>query len=203
MTNDLKQIETNRITAQLDMIFLGLSFFGAITFSFYSSWQMTLVFLIATLAPALVQMITSPIITRKSKIWAMTNANYTQNVSDSLNGAQATKLYNVRTNIVTRAAGAVQAMENALRNMTLTQAWALELIYSAAELFCFIVPCTIGGIIIIPGNLKGGTLVMMVDFAFNFITPIVTLFNEINPVKSTLPILGKTQLSFHPLLRDG
>lgn len=34
MTNDLKQIETNRITAQLDMIFQGLSFFGAITFSF-------------------------------------------------------------------------------------------------------------------------------------------------------------------------
>ena len=29
----------------------------------------------ATLAPALVQMITSPIITRKSKIWATTNAN--------------------------------------------------------------------------------------------------------------------------------
>lgn len=54
MTNDLKQIETNRITAQLDMIFQGLTFLGSITFAFYSSWQMTLVFLFATLAPALV-----------------------------------------------------------------------------------------------------------------------------------------------------
>lgn len=202
MTNDLKQIETNRITAQLDMIFQGLSFLGALGFAFYSSWQMTLVFLVATIAPALVQMITSPIITKKSKIWAQTNANYTQHVSDSLNGAQATKLYNVRTNIVTRATNAARQMENALRNMTLTQAWALELIYSAAELFCFIVPCTVGGILMMQGSLKVGTLVMMVDLAMNFITPVVTLFNEFNQVKSTVPMWEKTQKALKHVLRN-
>ncbi|TDM67825.1 ABC transporter, partial [Lactobacillus crispatus] len=90
----------------------------------------------------------------------------------------------------------------ALRNMTLTQAWALELIYSAAELFCFIVPCTIGGIMMLQGNLKGGTLVMMVDLALNFITPIVTLFNEFNQVKSTVPMWGKTQRALHHVLKD-
>ena len=202
MTNDLKQIETNRVTAQLDMIFQGLSFIGAISFAFYSSWQMTLVFVIATIAPAVVQMITSPIITKKSKIWAKTNANYTQHVSDSLNGAQATKLYNVRTNIVTRAANAAQQMENALRNMTLTQAWALELIYSAAELFCFIIPCTVGGILMMQGNLKVGILVMMVDLAMNFITPVVTLFNEFNQVKSTVPMWEKTQEALKHVMKD-
>lgn len=202
MTNDLKQIETNRITAQLDMIFQGLSFLGAISFAFYSSWQMTIVFLIATIAPAIVQMVTSPIIIKRSKVWAKTNANYTQNVSDSLNGAQATKLYNVRTNIVTRAANAAQNMENALRNMTLTQAWALELIYSAAELFCFIVPCTIGGIMMMQGNLQVGTLVMMVDLAMNFITPVVTLFNEFNQVKSTVPMWEKTQIALKHVMKN-
>ena len=202
MTNDLKQIETNRVTAQLDMIFQGLSFIGAIGFAFYSSWQMTLVFVVATIAPAVVQIITSPIITKKSKIWAQTNANYTQHVSDSLNGAQATKLYNVRTNIITRAANAAQQMENALRNMTLTQAWALELIYSAAELFCFIIPCTIGGILMMQGNLKVGTLVMMVDLAMNFITPVVTLFNEFNQVKSTVPMWEKTQVALKHVMKN-
>lgn len=192
MTNDLKQIETNRVTAQLDMIFQGLSFVGAISFAFYSSWQMTVVFVVAMIAPALVQMITSPIITKKSKVWAERNAVYTQNVSDSLNGAQSAKLYNVSSNIVSRAAKAALDMENALRNMTLTQAWALELIYSAAELFCFIVPCTIGGILMMQGQLEVGTLVMMVDLAMNFITPVVTLFNEFNQVKSTVPMWQKT-----------
>lgn len=62
MTNDLKQIETNRINAQLDMILQALSFIGSIAFAFYSSWQMTIVFVIAMFAPAFVQIITSPII---------------------------------------------------------------------------------------------------------------------------------------------
>ncbi|TSO26829.1 ABC transporter ATP-binding protein [Lactobacillus sp. LL6] len=192
MTNDLKQIETNRVNAQLDMILQALTFIGAISFAFYSSWQMTIVFIVAMIAPALVQLVTSPIITRKSDIWAEKNAVYTQNVSDSLNGAQSAKLYNVRSNIVTRAAKAAQNMENALRNMSLTQAWALELIYSAAELFCFIIPCTIGGILMMQGKLEVGTLVMMVDLAMNFITPVVTLFNEFNQVKSTVPMWKKT-----------
>lgn len=192
MTNDLKQIETNRVNAQLDMILQALSFIGAISFAFYSSWQMTVVFVVAMIAPALVQIITSPIITKKSEIWASKNAIYTQNVSDSLNGAQSAKLYNVSTNIVTRAIKAATDMENALRNMSLTQAWALELIYSAAELFCFIVPCTIGGVLMMQGQLKVGTLVMMVDLAMNFITPVVTLFNEFNQVKSTVPMWQKT-----------
>ena len=201
MTNDLKQIETNRVNAQLDMILQALSFIGAIGFAFYSSWQMTVVFVVAMIAPALVQIVTSPIITRKSKTWAERNAVYTQNVSDSLNGAQSAKLYNVRSNVVTRAARAAQNMENALRNMSLTQAWALELIYSTAELFCFIVPCTIGGILMMQGQLKVGTLVMMVDLAMNFITPVVTLFNEFNQVKSTVPMWEKTvkALNYKPV----
>lgn len=204
MTNDLKQIETGRITAQLDMILQALSFAGAITFAFYSSWQMTTVFVIATIAPALVQMITSSIISRKAAVWARSNANYTQNVSDSLNGAQSAKLYNVRGNIINRALISAQKMENALRNMNLTQAWALELIYSAAELFCFIIPCTIGGILMMQHQLAVGTLVMMVDLAMNFITPIVTIFNEFNQVKSTTPMWLKTQRALaHQELDNG
>ena len=199
MTNDLKQIETNRINAQLDMILQGLTFIGAISYAFYSSWQLTIVFVLAMLAPALVQLITSPIITRKSKVWAQKNAIYTQHVSDSLNGAQSAKIYNVSSNIVVRAAQAAQNMENALRNMNLTQAWSLELIYSAAELFCFIIPCTIGGILMMQGQMQVGTLVMLVDLAMNFITPVVTLFNEFNQVKSTVPMWQKTleALDYH------
>lgn len=67
LTNDLKQIETNRVNAQLDMILQGLTFIGAISFAFYSSWQMTVVFVVAMIVPALIQMITSPVITKKIK----------------------------------------------------------------------------------------------------------------------------------------
>lgn len=202
MTNDLKQIETNRVTAQLDIIYQSLTFVGSLAFALYNSWEMTLVFIVATLAPAGVQMITSKIITKKSKIWTQKNAVYTQYVSDSLNGAQSARLYNVRTNIVKRAVAAAGDMETALRNMTLTQAWALELIYSAAELFCFIIPCTIGGIMMMQGRLAVGTLVMMVDLAINFISPVVTLFNEFNQVKSTVPMWQRTQRALNYVQKD-
>ena len=43
---------------------------------------------------------------------------------------------------------------------------------------------------------------MMVDLALNFITPIVTLFNEFNQVKSTVPMWEKTQRALHHVLKD-
>lgn len=67
MTNDLKQIETNRITAQLDMIYQGLTFVGSLVFALYNSWQMTLIFVVAMAAPAIVQIFTSKIITKNLK----------------------------------------------------------------------------------------------------------------------------------------
>jgi ABC-type bacteriocin/lantibiotic exporter with double-glycine peptidase domain len=192
MTNDLKQIETNRITAQIDMIYQGIVFVGSLGFAFYNSWEMTVVFLLASLAPALVQMFTSKLIAKKAAVWTQKNAIYTQNISDSLNGASAAKLYNVQPTIVQRAMHSAVQMENALRSMNFTQAWALELIYSAAELFCFVLPCTVGGVLMMQGRLAVGTMVMMVDLAMNFITPVVTIFQEFNQVKSTTPMWQRT-----------
>lgn len=192
MTNDLKQIETGRVTAQLDMCYQSILFIGSLSFAFINSWQMTIIFIVASIAPAIVQILTSKLITRKAKIWADANADYTQHVSDSLNGAQAAKLYNVQPTIISRAVSSAQKMEEALRSMNFTQAWALELIYTVAELCCFIIPCTIGGILMMHGQLKVGTLVLMVDLAMNFITPVVTIFQEFNQVKSTDPMWKKT-----------
>lgn len=204
MTNDLKQIETNRVEAQIDMIYQTIVFIGSISFAFYNSWQMTLIFLAASIAPAIVQMFTSKLIAKKAAIWTVKNADYTQAVSDSLNGAQSADLYNAQPMVITRAIKAAGRMEEALRSMKFTQAWALELIYSVAEMFCFVLPCTVGGIMMMRGQMAVGTLVMMVDLAMNFITPVVTLFQEFNQVKSTGPMWEKTQkaLDFKPNYAD-
>lgn len=200
MTNDLKQIETNRITAQIDMIYQGIVFVGSLGFAFYNSWQMTLIFMLASLAPALVQIFTSRLIAKKAAVWTKKNAIYTQSISDSLYGAPDAKLYNVQPTIVRRAMHSAVQMEDALKSMNFTQAWALELIYSSAELFCFVLPCTVGGILMMQGQLAVGTMVMMVDLAMNFITPVVTIFQEFNQVKSTTPMWQRTEtaLKFKP-----
>lgn len=204
MTNDLKQIETNRVEAQIDMIYQAIVFVGSISFAFYNSWQMTLVFLAASIAPAIVQIFTSKLIAKKAAVWTVKNADYTQAVSDSLNGAQSADLYNAQPMVITRAIQAASRMEEALRSMKFTQSWALELIYSVAEMFCFVLPCTVGGIMMMRGQMAVGTLVMMVDLAMNFITPVVTIFQEFNQVKSTDPMWTKTEqaLAFKPNYAD-
>ncbi|MFC2695080.1 MAG: ATP-binding cassette domain-containing protein [Lactobacillus sp.] len=204
MTNDLKQIETNRVEAQIDMIYQAIVFVGSISFAFYNSWQMTLIFLAASIAPAIVQIFTSKLIAKKAAVWTVKNADYTQAVSDSLNGAQAADLYNAQPMVISWAIKAAGRMEEALRSMKFTQAWALELIYSVAEMFCFVLPCTVGGIMMMRGQMAVGTLVMMVDLAINFITPVVTIFQEFNQVKSTGPMWEKTQaaLQFEPNYAD-
>ncbi len=67
MTNDLKQIETNRITAQLDMIYQGLTFIGSLAFALYNSWQMTIIFVVAMAAPAVVQILLVKLLLKSQK----------------------------------------------------------------------------------------------------------------------------------------
>ncbi|NRO60940.1 Hemin import ATP-binding protein HmuV [Lactobacillus helveticus] len=43
---------------------------------------------------------------------------------------------------------------------------------------------------------------MMVDLAMNFITPVVTLFNEFNQVKSTVPMWEKTQVALKHVMKN-
>lgn len=52
------------------------------------------------------------------------------------------------------------------------------------------------------GSLSVGTLFMMVDLAMNFITPVVTLFNEFNQVKSTVPMWKKTQKALNYEIKE-
>lgn len=54
MINDSRQIETNRITVQLDMTYQGLTFIGPLTFALYNSWQATIIFVVAMATPAVV-----------------------------------------------------------------------------------------------------------------------------------------------------
>ena len=52
------------------------------------------------------------------------------------------------------------------------------------------------------GKLAVGTLVMLVDLAMNFITPVVTIFQEFNQVKSTVPMWEKSLRAVNYQLDD-
>lgn len=60
MTNDLKQIETNSIEAELSIISDLIQFLAAVISAFVSSWIIALVFLIASFTPAVIQSVFGP-----------------------------------------------------------------------------------------------------------------------------------------------
>ena len=55
MTNDLKQIETSKVVAELKIVNYILKFLTAIITAVIASWFISLIFFIAAIVPALVQ----------------------------------------------------------------------------------------------------------------------------------------------------
>lgn len=69
MTNDLKQIETLKINNELLIINEALAFLLSIVTGLINSWQLTLIFMVTTLLPGLVQKLFTKEIQVKSRKW--------------------------------------------------------------------------------------------------------------------------------------
>lgn len=193
MTNDLKQIETLKVLNELAIISEGVAFVISVVVGLINSWILTLVFMLTTLIPGIVQRLFTKQIQIKSEIWEKDNANYTQTVSDGLNGAQVANLYDVQTPVINRVVSAAKRMEQALKQLNYTQAVAGEIIIATADIFSFILPFLIGAILMFQGQIGAGTLVMIVQLSNEFINPIVNIFQQLNEIKSTKPMWNKVQ----------
>ena len=140
MTNDLKQIETLKINNELLIINEVLAFLLSIVTGLINSWQLTLIFMITTLLPGFVQKLFTKKIQVKSRKWEKENGNYTQSVSDGLNGAVTANLYNAQKNILQKVLGDAKNMENALKSLNNAQDIANQIIIALADIFSFILP---------------------------------------------------------------
>lgn len=193
MTNDLKQIETLKINNELLIINEALAFLLSIVTGLINSWQLTIIFMVTTLLPGFVQKLFTKEIQVKSRIWETENGNYTQSVSDSLNGAVTANLYNAQKNILQRVLVDAKNMENALKSLNNAQDIANQIIIALADIFSFILPFLVGAIFMFNGQISAGTLVMIVQLSNNFINPIVNIFEQLNQIKSTKPIIEKLE----------
>ncbi|WP_172995116.1 ATP-binding cassette domain-containing protein, partial [Lactobacillus helveticus] len=146
-----------------------------------------------TLLPGFVQKLFTKKIQVKSRKWEKENGNYTQSVSDALNGAVTANLYNAQKNILQKVLGDAKNMENALKSLNNAQDIANQIIIALADIFSFILPFLVGAIFMFNGQIGAGTLVMIVQLSNNFINPIVNIFVQLNQIKSTKPILEKLE----------
>lgn len=149
--------------------------------------------MVTTLLPGFVQKLFTKKIQVKSRKWEKENGNYTQSVSDALNGAVTANLYNAQKNILQKVLGDAKNMENALKSLNNAQDIANQIIIALADIFSFILPFLVGAIFMFNGQIGAGTLVMIVQLSNNFINPIVNIFVQLNQIKSTKPILEKLE----------
>ena len=191
MTNDLKQIETNRIDAELTIIFNVIQFVAAIVSAFLASWIIALIFVIASFAPAILQGIFGPLIAKKSENWEKANSHYTETVNETVIGGNIAKLYDVESSIVSRLIHVVKKMETALMKMNWTKGVGNELTIIVAFIFGIVLPFSLGVYFISLGVLTLGTFMMIVQLSNNFINPVISVFESINNIKTTSPIWKK------------
>ena len=191
MTNDLKQIETNSIEAELSIISDLIQFLAAVISAFVSSWIIALVFLIASFTPAVIQSVFGPKIEKNSEKWEKSNSNYTNTVIETHSGAEMANIYDVQFSMVNRLIKAAKLMETALFKTNWTKGMSNEMTMIVAYIFSMFLPFAIGISFIVSGRLTLGTFMMIAQLANNFINPVVGIFGSVNDIKTAKPILQK------------
>ncbi|WP_259685362.1 hypothetical protein [Lactobacillus helveticus] len=98
-TNDLKAIETNKVEAELQIITNGIQFITAVISAAIGSISLTIIFMIASFLPGLIQRILGRRIEEKSKNWDKNNSKYTETVKEVEIFSNSARLYNVETSL--------------------------------------------------------------------------------------------------------
>ena len=188
MTNDLKQIESLKITNELMIISEIAAFAISIFVGLINSWLLTIIFVIATIIPGFIQKFFIKDIQNKSAIW-----EYTQATVDAINGSKTAMLYDAQVPVISYVIKQAKQMENALRSLNYTQGAISTLIITIADIFSFIIPFLVGAILMFNGQIGAGTLVMIVQLSNDFINPITMILDQLNQIRSTKPIWDKVQ----------
>lgn len=194
MTNDLKQIESLKITNELMIISEAAAFIISIVVGLLNSWILTIIFVVTTIIPGFIQKVFVKDIQKKASIWEEKNAEYTQAVTDAINGSKTVMLYDAPLPIISYVVKQAKQMENALRTLNYTQGAISTLIITIADIFSFIVPFLVGAILMFNGQIGAGTLVMIVQLSNDFINPITMILDQINQIHSTKPIWDKIKM---------
>lgn len=193
MTNDLKQIESLKIANELMIISEAAAFIISIFVGLLNSWILTLIFVVATIIPGFIQKLFVKDIQTKAAVWENKNADYTQAVTDAINGSKTAMLYDVQIPVISYVVNQAKKMENALRSLNYTQGAISTLIITLADIFSFIIPFLVGAILMFNGQIGAGTLVMIVQLSNDFINPITMILDQLNQIRSTKPIWDKVQ----------
>lgn len=188
MTNDLKQLETKGVEAEITIIQLALTTIFALVAALYYDVWVTLAFVIGAFAPTLLSMAFQKKIESTSKKWSQANSTYTNRLKDYLNGIETVQTYQVENQVVLKATTEAEKMEEALRNMNQTVASVNQYVITTAMLFSLIMPFGVGIYRMIQFGLSIGSFIAIVQLSNNITNPLLQIMQLTNGYATTATI---------------
>lgn len=188
MTNDLKQLETKGLEAELAMVQLAFTAFFSLLVSLYYDVWVTVAFVVGTIVPAILSMVFQKKIEISSHKWTRSNATYTNRLKDYFNGLETVRTYQVEDRIIKKATEEAGRMEEALRTMNLTIETLNQYVMMAVNVFSFIMPFGIGVYRIIQSNITLGTFMAIVQLSNTIINPLLEILELVNSYTTTSAI---------------
>lgn len=190
-TNDLKQIENNRIISELEIETNIIQLVLALLAAIFNSFWLTVIFLVAAFIPGLVQKFFGDKIEHAARKWEKENSHYTETVKETQNIAGTTRLYNTEKNVWSRFLASAHKMENFLMHLNQLHGFSNETIETIAYAFSMLMPTAVGVYLISINNITFGTLMMISTLSNSFINPSISIFSYINNIKTTKPMWSK------------
>lgn len=197
LTNDMKQLETSGIKAEITIIGNLLSFIvallGSLTFDFF----MTLVCVLASFLPFFISKITEKSIKQTANIWTQDNSAYVKKMNNLFHGIATIVTYQAYSYAETQADISVKQLEKSLANMERTIAFSDSIIYLVSWLTGIILPFGFGILRIIQGNLSLSAFLGVVQLSNSFTNPIIQAIQLKNQLATVDGILTKIELAFN------
>lgn len=188
MTNDLKQLETKGIEAELQIFQLAFTFLfaliGSIAFDF---WQ-TILYALGSLIPPFLSIFMQRPIQGASQKWTDKNVTYTDRLKDYFNGIETVRTYQAEEHIVGRAVESAEGMESALAGMNRLVAMVNQVIQTVAILGSVMAPYGVGIYRVMIGTLTLSKMIGAVQLSNSIVSPLMQIARQLNEYGTTAHI---------------
>jgi len=185
MTNDLKQLETKGLEAEITIVqLIFTAIFALITALYYDVW-VTIAFSIGAFAPILLSMAFQKKIEASSGKWSKSNATYTNRLKDYFNGIETVRTYQVEDRVISKATKEAEKMEESLKDMNQTVEMLNQYVSTIAMLFSVIMPFGVGVYRIIQHGLTLGAFVAIVQLSNSITNPLLQIMQLVNGYATT------------------
>ncbi|MCW8104377.1 ABC transporter ATP-binding protein/permease [Lactobacillus mulieris] len=191
LTNDFKLLETNRYEAEIQILFYSYTVVLALGYSLYLNWMLTLIFLVGASLPAIVSNFFQKQIQTSSVAWTKANDKYVNQTKHLLAGTEVFSLFNKRNAAVAQNRVTVDNLEDKLAKMNLAKNNTNAFLNIIAMGGTFLVPFSIGVMLVIQGQTTLGALFAIIQLSNSFVNPILQILSERNNLTTTKDIVEK------------